>query len=63
MCIGDVSTQYPRCFGPLGNFNGNYHTVIYPDVQTIVHVPRKCPIALRDEIKETIDKKEELEVI
>ena len=58
-----MSTQYPRCFGPLGNFNGDYHIVIDPNIQPIVHEPRMSPIALRDEVKATLDKTETLKVI
>ena len=58
-----MSTQYPRCFGPLGNFNGDYHIVIDPNIQSIVHAPRRCPIALRDEVKAILDKMETLKVI
>ena len=61
--IGEVITQYPRCFSPLGNLYGNYHIVIDPNIQPIVHAPRRCPIALRDEVNATLDKMETLKVI
>ena len=47
--------QYPDQFDKIGNFPGEYHIVLDPDVQPVVHAPRRCPIHLRDELKREFD--------
>ena len=54
---------YPTSFDTLGQFKSDYHIVVKPDAQPVVHAPRKCPIQMRDEIKRTLDDMEKLGVI
>ncbi|XP_011670764.1 uncharacterized protein K02A2.6-like [Strongylocentrotus purpuratus] len=51
----DLVRQYPDQFDKIGNFPGEYHIVLDPDVQPVVHAPRRCPIHLRDELKREFD--------
>ncbi|XP_030855067.1 uncharacterized protein K02A2.6-like [Strongylocentrotus purpuratus] len=51
----DLVRQYPDQFDKIGNFPGEYHIVLDPDVQPVVHAPRRCPIHLRDELKLEFD--------
>nr|XP_054752483.1 uncharacterized protein LOC129258054 [Lytechinus pictus] len=50
--------QYPDQFDKIGNFPGEYHIVLDPDVQPVVHAPRRCPIHVRDELKREFDSME-----
>ena len=49
--IDDLLKQYPNQFDCIGNFHGEYLIVTGPQVQPVIHAPRKCPIQLKDEIK------------
>ena len=54
------STKYlieahPDQFDQIGNFAGEYHIVLRPNNNPIVHAPRKCPIHMRDEVKAELD--------
>eukprot|EP00057_Strongylocentrotus_purpuratus_P014994 XP_011669468.1 PREDICTED: uncharacterized protein LOC105440709 [Strongylocentrotus purpuratus] len=51
----DLVRQYPDQFDKIGNFPGEYRIVLDPDVQPVVHAPRRCPIHLRDELKREFD--------
>eukprot|EP00057_Strongylocentrotus_purpuratus_P020224 XP_011674698.1 PREDICTED: uncharacterized protein LOC105443347 [Strongylocentrotus purpuratus] len=51
----DLVRQYPDQFDKIGNFPGEYHIVLDPDVQPVVHAPRRYPIHLRDELKREFD--------
>lgn len=61
--MDDLVSEYPKCFEDIGNFEGTYHLVIDPNIHPVVHPPRRCPIALRDEVKATLDEMERLNVI
>ena len=52
----DLVKQYPEQFDRIGHFPGKYHIVLNPDAEPIVHAPRKCPIHLKPELKEEIEK-------
>ena len=53
--IDDLLKQFPNQFDCIGNFQGEYHIVTDPQVQPVMHAPRKCPIKLKDEIKNCLD--------
>ena len=61
--IDDLLKQYPNKFDCIGNFHGEYHIVTDPQVQPVIHAPRKCPIQLKDEIKNYLDEMVENGVI
>ena len=54
---------YPDRFEGIGNFEGEYHIVIDREVPPVVHPPRRCPISIKDDIKEEIDQMIALDVI
>nr|XP_054765357.1 pikachurin-like [Lytechinus pictus] len=54
----DLVRQFPDQFDKIGNFPGEYHIVLDPDVQPVVHAPRRCPIHVRDELKQEFDSME-----
>ena len=51
-----LKQTYPDRFDTLGNFPGTYHIVTDPDVQPVIHAPRKCPIQLKEELQKALDK-------
>ena len=57
---GDLKRVYPDRFEGIGNFGGQFHTTTDPDMTPVVHAPRRCPIALKDEIKRELDTMEEM---
>ena len=59
----DLKRAYPDRFQGIGNFDGHFHITTDPDVTPVVHAPRRCPIALKDEIKRELDTVEEMRVI
>ena len=61
--IDDLLKQYPNQFDCIDNFHGEYNIVTDPQVQPVIHAPRKCPIQLKDEIKNCLDEMVENGVI
>ena len=59
----DLKRAYPDRFQGIGNFEGHFHITTDPDVTPVVHAPRRCPIALKDEIERELDSMEEMGVI
>ena len=56
--VEQLMILYPTSFDTFGQFKGDYHIVLKPGSQPVVHVTRKCPIQMRSEIKQTLyDKK------
>ena len=51
----DLKEAYLDQFDWIGNFAGEYHIVLRPNNHSIVHVPRKCSIHMRDNIKAELD--------
>ena len=51
-----LKQTYPDRFDTLGNFPGTYHIMADPDVQPVIHAPRKCPIQLKEELQKALDK-------
>ena len=56
----DLNRAYPDRFQGIGNFEGQFHITTDPDVTPVVHAPRRCPIALKDEIERELDTMEEM---
>ena len=50
--IVELTNSYPNQFDRIGHFKSDYHIVLKPDHHPMIHALRKCPIHLRDEIKE-----------
>ena len=55
--------MYPDRFDGIDKFEGENHIVIDPDVLPVVHVPRKCPIHIKDDVKKDLDEMVNLGVI
>ena len=53
--IDDLLKQYPNQFDCIDNIHDEYHIVTDPQVQPVIHAPRKCPFQLKDEIKNCLD--------
>ena len=58
-----LKRAYPYRFQGIGNFEGHVHITTVPGVTPVVHATRRCPIALKYEIKREIDTMEEMGVI
>ena len=50
--IVELTNSYPNQFERIGHFKSDYHIALKPDHNLVIHAPRKCPIHLRDGIKE-----------
>ena len=48
--------EYSDVFEGLGCMDGLYHMEVDKTVRPVVHPPRKVPVALRDCLKEKLDK-------
>ena len=59
----DLQWLYPDRFNGIGKFEGEYHIVKDPDVPSVVHAPRKCPIHITDDIRKELDEMVSLGVI
>ena len=53
--MADFLEGYKDVFEGLGDLPGEYHIVTDDSVPTVVHPPRRVPIALRNQIKEKLD--------
>ena len=42
----DLIKAYPDRFEGIGHFPGTYHITLRSDAKSIIHAPRKCPIAM-----------------
>ena len=48
-------TQYPKVFREaVGRVSGNYHICLDPNAIPVQHAPRQVPVALRQQLKETL---------
>lgn len=66
ICSVDADTvdkDFPTIFGELGNLGTEYHIVVDESVKPVIQPPRKVPFALRERIKEELDRMEKLGVI
>ena len=61
--IEDLKKIYPKQFDGMGNFAGEYHIVLKPDAQPVVHAPRKCSIHIKEELKQELNTMEDQGVI
>ena len=59
----DIADKYPELFQGLGQFPRIHTMQTRPEVQPVVHAPRRDPFALRDRLKSELDKKDSLGVI
>ena len=59
----DLITHYPKQFDQIGNFKGLATLVVNEDAIPFIDPPRKCPIHIKDEIKEQLDSLEKQTVI
>ena len=48
---GDILTEYKDAFEDLGSFPEMHKIQLKPDVEPVIHSPRKMPIALRDKLE------------
>ena len=51
----DLIKAYPDRFKGIGQFPGMYHITLCSDVKPIIHALRKCPIAMRQLVREKLD--------
>ena len=61
--LPDGLQQFENVFGEVGCLEGECHIVVDPDVTPVVAAPRKVPFALRDPLKQELDRMEKLGVI
>ena len=59
----DLIKTYPDYFEGIGKYLGTYHIHLKEDAIPVVHVPRRCPIAIRPLVDKKLDKLLEQEVI
>ena len=59
----DLQRQYPDCFKGIGKFRETFHITLNPAVTPVVHEPRRCPIHIKDDVRNEIDQMVELGVI
>ena len=59
----DIAEEYPELFHGLGQFRRIHTMQTRPEVQPVVHAPRRVPFVLRDRLKSELDKEESLGVI
>ena len=59
----DLIKAYPGQFDKVGNFAGSYKIVIDPEIQPVIHAPRRCPIHIKDELKTELDAMVDQEII
>ena len=58
-----ILKDYIDVFEGLGCMDGLYHMEVDENVKPVIHPPRKVPVALRDRLKEELDKLVKEEVI
>ena len=63
MSVQDLTRAYPDQFDRIGSLPGEAKLVVDPNVPTHIDPPRKTPIALKDSIKQELDKMEKSGVI
>ena len=59
----DILEQYDDCFDEIGTLPKVHRIVIDENVPPVVHSSRKIPIALKEEVKEELDRMMRLDVI
>ncbi|KFM78222.1 Retrovirus-related Pol polyprotein from transposon 17.6, partial [Stegodyphus mimosarum] len=56
----DLLEEYKDVFEGLGCLNGEYKIQLKQDVTPVIHPPRKIPIAIRDKVKQELQRMENL---
>jgi len=51
----DLVGQFPECFDGIGKFEGEYHITLDPTVPPVVHLPRRVPLSMKDDINAELD--------
>ena len=59
----DLQRLYPDCFKGIGKFRETFHITLDPGVTPVVHAPRRCPIHIKDDVRNEINQMVELGVI
>ena len=59
----NLMREFPDRFTGIGKLPGEYKIQLHPDAHPVIHVPRKCLIALCPKVKEHLAKMEALGVI
>jgi len=60
----DLIRQYPAVFGPgIGTLPGEYHIRINEHCRPTQHAPRRVPVAIRDQLKDTLDQLTHQEIL
>lgn len=64
-CIHTISLlqEYADIFQSIGEFSGECNLHVDPDTAPVVYPPRRVPLALRDRLKQELDRMEECIVI
>ena len=55
LTLDQVKTDYKDVFTGLGCFSGEYKMQLKDKAQPVVHPPRKVPIKMKQQLKETLD--------
>lgn len=63
MTKASVLNNFPQVFKGIGSIAGDVSIHIAPDAVPVVHPPRKIPVALKDRVKEELDRMEKMGVI
>ena len=58
-----ILDEYPDLFTGLGCLPGKHSIKIDPGVLPVIHPPRRVPVALRDKLRQELDRMEALDVI
>ena len=61
--VPDYVTEFGDCFGELGKLPKTHHIVVDEKITPVVHAPRRVPVALRNKLKDVLDKMVSLGVI
>ncbi|XP_071944705.1 uncharacterized protein [Antedon mediterranea] len=61
--VEDIKRLYPDRFEGIGKFEGTYKIVIDETVPPVIHAPRSCPLAIKNDIKAELDEMMRLNVI
>ena len=59
----DVLRMYQDCFECIGKFRETFHITLDPTVTPVVHATKRCPIHIKDEVKNEINQMVDLGVI
>ena len=53
--LTDLIDQYKDVFEGLGCLDGDYHIELDPSVPPVQHIPRRVPVALKEQLKVKLD--------